>query len=142
MPDELLMVSKGQTNLSERFLDALEAGAETVIIVSDAAENDPSSAFAPIFRGYRNIGGQAAVLHLNPFFDAHTLEVAALCPDLPAIGLRSSEDLPALLGFAPFFSGEATLGQLENYLSARAGELLGNSAIKEAVNDELNTVQD
>jgi len=126
VPDELLLRSKGQSNLTERLLDALEWGAETVIIVSDAAENDPSSAFHSIYRGYRNLGGKAAVLHLNPFFDAENLEVAPLSPDLPALGLRSSEDLPALLGFAPFFSGEATLQELEAYLSARAGKLVGD----------------
>ena len=124
MPDELLLHAKGQSNLSERFLDALDWGAETVIIVSDAAENDPSSAFKAILRGYRQIGGKAAVLHLNPFFDSQNLKVASLSPDLPALGLRSSEDLPALLGFAPFFSGESTLPELEDYLGARAGRLL------------------
>ena len=124
MPDELLLHAKGQSNLTERFLDSLERGAETVIIVSDAAENDPSSAFHSIYSGYRALGGKAAVLHLNPFFDAENLEVAPLSPDLPALGLRSSEDLSALLGFAPFFSGEATLPELETYLGARAGKLL------------------
>jgi len=124
MPDELLLHAKGQSNLTERFLDALETGAETVVIVSDAAENDPSSAFDSIYSAYLALGGKAAVLHLNPFFDAENLEVAPLSPHLPALGLRSSEDLSALLGFAPFFSGEATLQQLEVYLGARAQALL------------------
>jgi len=135
MPDELLLHAKGQSNLTERFLDALETGAETVIIVSDAAENDPSSAFHSIYSAYRKLGGKAAVLHLNPFFDAENLEVAPLSPDLPALGLRSSEDLSALLGFAPFFSGEATLQDLESYLGARAGKLL--ETVARDVVDEL-----
>jgi hypothetical protein len=124
MHDELMLHAKGQTNLGERLLDALEWGAQTVIVVSDGVENAPSGAFRALLKGYWKIGGRATVLHFNPVFDPSTLEVARLHPRLPALGLRSSDDLPALLGFARFLSNEAKLEDLEAYLETRAQRLL------------------
>ncbi len=133
LADELLLHAKGQTNLAERLLDALEWGAQTVIVVSDGVENAPSGAFKAILEGYLRIGGQARVLHFNPVFDPETLQVARLHPQLPALGLRSSDDLPALLGFAQFLSNEATFEDLESYLEARAQRLLNTIPSQEVL---------
>jgi hypothetical protein len=114
--DDLLVHARGQSCITERFLDALEWGATTVIIVSDGVENDPARAFEAILAGYRRIaesmGGQANVIHLNPIFDAELLEVRRLAPELPALGLRDGENLAFTLEFARFCGGMGTLEEL------------------------------
>ncbi|WP_293909759.1 hypothetical protein [Deinococcus sp.] len=115
--DDLLVHARGQSNVTERLLDALDWGAETVIIVSDGVENDPAGAFEPVLAGYRRLGGRASIVHLNPVFDAERLEVRRLSPDLPALGLRDGENLAAVLDFARFVSGELSLEALLRVLS-------------------------
>jgi hypothetical protein len=110
--DDLLVHARGQSNLSERLLDALDWGAQTVIIVSDGVENDPADAFESILAGYRRLGGQAEILHFNPVFDAERLEVRRLSPQLPAIGLRDGENLSATLDFARFAAGALSSEEL------------------------------
>ena len=96
---------------------ALDGGAQTVIVVSDAVENDPADAFESILAGYRRLGGQAEILHFNPVFDAERLEVRRLSPDLPALGLRDGENLGTTLDFARFAAG--TLSTEELYRALR-----------------------
>jgi hypothetical protein len=110
--DDLLVYARGQSGITERLLDALEWGAETVIIVSDGVENDPADAFENVLAGYRRIGGRAGIVHLNPVFDAERLDVRRLSPDLPALGLRDGENLAGVLDFARFVSGELNVEEL------------------------------
>ncbi len=117
MRDDLLIHARGQSNLSERLLDALDWQAQTVIVVSDAVENDPADAFESILAGYRRLGGQAEILHFNPVFDAERLELRRLSPHLPALGLRDGENLGATLDFARFAAG--TLSTEELYRALR-----------------------
>ncbi|GGJ24696.1 hypothetical protein [Deinococcus roseus] len=121
---QLLNHAKGQTFLAERLLDALEWGAQTVLIVSDACENDVPGAFEQIYQGYRQMGGKAQIFHLSPVFDAENYQVKPLVKDLPALGLRAGEDLGTTLAFARFSTGKSTLLELETYLQGRVDALL------------------
>lgn len=107
---------QGQSNLSERLLDALEWGATTVLVISDGVENDPAGAFPSIAR---RLPAEVQVLHLNPVFDPEALEVANLTSHARALGLHRAEDLPTALGFARYVVGDGTLAELEETLAAR-----------------------
>lgn len=122
--DDLLVTPRGQTNLADRLLDALEWGARTVIVVSDAVENDPPGAFAAVARAASRVVDGVTVLHFNPVFDADLLSVRGFGGDIPTVGLRNAEDLPAALGFARFTAGQTTLQELEAYLASRVRLLL------------------
>ncbi|RRD03406.1 hypothetical protein EII34_14045 [Arachnia propionica] len=115
-PQEGLPRPRGQSNLSERLLDALEWGATTVLVISDGIENDPAGAFQHITK---RLPSGVQVLHLNPVFDPEELEVANLTAHSRAIGLHRAEDLPTALGFARYVIGEGSLIELETYLAKR-----------------------
>lgn len=121
--DPLFTHARGQTFLAERLLDALEWGAQTVLLVTDACENDVPGAFDQIYRAYRKMGGKASIIHLNPVFDAENFQVKPLSRDLPALGLRAGEELPTALAFGQFSTGQSTLQDLEAYLTTRAEKL-------------------
>lgn len=115
-PQEGLPRPRGQSNLSERLLDALEWGATMVLVISDGIENDPAGAFQHITK---RLPSGVQVLHLNPVFDPEELEVANLTAHSRAIGLHRAEDLPTALGFARYVIGEGSLIELETYLAKR-----------------------
>lgn len=112
--------ARGQSNLTERLLDALEWGAQTVLIVSDGVENDPPNTFHAALAAARRMVPRLRVLHFNPVFDAEALSVRSLSPLVPAVGLRDAGDLPTALGFAAYVVGGSTLGELEGYLARRS----------------------
>ncbi|GGJ87309.1 hypothetical protein [Deinococcus aquiradiocola] len=125
----LLVRAEGQTNLTDRFLDALDWGAQTVIVVSDAVENDPPGVFHAAYTAARRLVLDLSVLHFNPVFDAEMLTVRALSPLLPAVGLRDADDLPTALGFARFAAGQTDVDELERYLSGRVQTFLNAGAV-------------
>lgn len=112
--------ARGQSNLTERLLDALDWGAQTVVIVSDGVENDPPGAFHAALVAAGRLVPRLSALHFNPVFDAEALQVRSLSPLVPAIGLRAAEDLPTALAFAQYVVGGSGLGELEGYLHRRA----------------------
>lgn len=116
--------ARGQTNLTERLLDALDWGAKTVIIVSDGVENDPPGAFHAALEAARTFTPDLTVLHFNPVFDAEALQVHSLSPRVPAIGLRDADDLPTALAFAAYVVGSTQQSHLETYLQQRAAEFI------------------
>jgi hypothetical protein len=127
----LAVTASGQTNLTDRLLDALEWGAAgpeplTVIVVSDGVENDPPNAFHAALVAAQRIMTQLNVLHFNPVFDAEMLTVRGLSPLVPAVGLRNADDLAVALGFARFCAGQSELTDLEGYLSERVQAMLTN----------------
>lgn len=113
-----------QSHLTERVLDALEWGAETVVIISDGCENDVPGAADAVFKAYRKMGGKANFIHLNPVFDSESYQVHSLFPDIPALGLRVGEDLATTLAFGKFSAGASTFAELEGYLKRKADELV------------------
>jgi hypothetical protein len=125
--DEFAMAPSGQTALGTRLLDALASGAKTVLVVSDAVENDPKGAVNEIMRVARArvpALRSVDVLHLNPVFSpgAFTPETFGSC--VPSIALRDAEDLATALGFARFASGATTFDQLQQHLAARVERFL------------------
>ena len=122
-PVEALRVNpRGQSDLATPILDALEWGADLVVIVSDGYENDPPSGAAQVLRIFRNRldpENRTSIVHCNPVFNAEDFSVHSLCPDIPTVGLRDAEDLPTMLSFARFANGSASLSELEEYLLKR-----------------------
>lgn len=129
--DELLLTARGQTDLATPLLEALEWGAEVVVLVSDGYENDPPGAVdqvARVFRQKLDPEHRVSIVHANPVFDPAHFAPRPLSPALPTVGLRDAEDLPTMLGFARFSDGTAPLSLLEEYLAARVRELLEAAA--------------
>ncbi|OKL51677.1 hypothetical protein BSZ40_05845 [Buchananella hordeovulneris] len=118
-------VAAGQTNLTERLLDALAAGARTVVVVSDGVENDPPGAFAAALAAVAKLCPQVRVIHLNPVFDPDLLAVRSLSPALPALGLRAAEELPLVLHFAAYAAATTTLAELKEHLAGATRRFLG-----------------
>ena len=123
-PVEALQVNpRGQSDLATPILDALEWGADLVVIVSDGYENDPPSGAAQVLRIFRNRldpKNRTSIVHCNPVFNSEDFSVHSLCPDVPTVGLRDAEDLPTMLSFARFANGSACLSEVEKYLSVRS----------------------
>ncbi|WP_414619136.1 hypothetical protein [Calothrix sp. CCY 0018] len=123
-PAEPLQVSpRGQSDLATPLLDALEWGADLVVIVSDGCENYPPCGAAQVLRIFRNRldpNNRTSIVHCNPVFNSDDFSVRSLCADIPTVGLRDAEDLPTMLGFAQFANGSASLSELEDYLEVHS----------------------
>ena len=118
----LQVTPRGQSDLATPLLDALEWGADLVVIVSDGCENDPPSGAAQVLRIFRkrlDPNHRTSIVHCNPVFNADDFSLRSLCVDIPTVGLRDAEDLPTMLGFAQFANGAASLSELEDYLAER-----------------------
>ncbi|HET9956009.1 MAG TPA: hypothetical protein VFQ61_15995, partial [Polyangiaceae bacterium] len=129
LTDELLLTPQGQTNLAHPLMEALEWGAELILIVSDGHENAPphgAAELARVFRKRLDPKGRTSIIHLNPVFDAEQYAPHAMGAAIPTLGLRDAEDLLTMLGFARFADGSAPLSELETYLEARAQRLIAN----------------
>ncbi len=125
--DPLLVTARGQSDLATPLLDALEWGAELVVIVSDGYENDPPHGAAHVLRVYRerlDPAARTSIVQCNPVFNPDDLSVQALSTVVPTVGLRDAEDLPTVLGFARFAEGSAPLADLEDYLASRVRRML------------------
>ena len=125
--DPILIAPFGQTGLARPLLQALAWGPDLVVIVSDGYENDPPGAVAEVvrlFRAHVPGGKRVSFVHANPVFDSDRYMPRTLGESLPTIGLRDSEDLLTMLGFARFADGTAPLSELEAYLAARLPMLL------------------
>lgn len=118
---------RGQTDLATPLLDALDWGAELVVILSDGCENDPPQGAAEVLRVYRHKldpERRTSIVQCNPVFDGEDFSLRSLHPSIPTVGLRDAEDLPAMLNFARFAEGSASLRELEDYLAGRVRQLL------------------
>jgi len=127
LDDELMVTARGQTDLATPLLDALEWGADVVVVLSDGYENDPPGAVAEIARVFRrklDPERSVSIVHANPVFDSESYAPRTLGCAIPTVGLRDAEDLPTMLGFARFADGSAPLSLLEEYLAVRVRELL------------------
>lgn len=126
--DPLLILPRGQTDLATPLLDALDWGADLVVLVSDGWENDPPSGASEILRVYRHRldpKQKTSIIHCNPVYNADDFSLHPLSPTIPTVGLRDAEDLPTMLGFARFAEGSASLAELESYLAERVKQMLG-----------------
>jgi hypothetical protein len=127
LDDELLVRAEGQTDLASPLLDALEWGADLVLIISDGFENDPPHGAAEVARVFRerlDPKRRTSLVHLNPVFDSEYYVPHNIGSAIPTVGLRDAEDLLTMLGFARFADGSAPLSELEAYLAERVHRLL------------------
>lgn len=125
--DPLLVSDRGQTNLATPLLEALEWGADSIVIVSDGCENDPPNGASVVLQVYRarlDPLRRTSIIHCNPVFNAEDFSVRALSPTIPTVGVRDAEDLPTVLGFARFAEGSTPLSELEGYLTERVKQML------------------
>ncbi len=124
---DLGVFPRGQTNLAGPLIDALEWGADLVVIVSDGFENDPPGAtdeVARVFRAQLDPAGETSIVHINPVFDTEHFAPRTLGSNIPTVGLRDAEDLLMMLNFARFAEGNASLDELEAYLQQRCEHVL------------------
>ncbi|MBE9234195.1 hypothetical protein IQ231_21735 [Cuspidothrix issatschenkoi LEGE 03284] len=131
--DPLLILPRGQTDLATPLLDALDWGADLVVIITDGWENDPPNGASEILRIYgQRLDPQqkTSIVHCNPVYNADDFSLHPLSPEIPTVGLRDAEDLPTMLGFARFAQGSASLAELEEYLAERVKQMLNSTAIK------------
>lgn len=126
--DAIVVHPRGQTDIATPLLDALDWGADLLVIVSDGCENDPPNGAAEVLRVYRtrlDPTGRTSIVHCNPVFNSEDFSLRTLSPYIPTVGLRDAEDLPTMLGFARFADGSAPLSELEAYLAERVKLMLG-----------------
>jgi hypothetical protein len=128
--DALLLYPFGATPLGERVLDGLEHAPERLLIVSDGWDNAPPGLAAEVLRVWRarlDPRGRTAVVHLNPVYDADDFDVHRLSADVPTVGVRNAEDIPALAEFAQLAAGAGELGVLRSHLAQRTALFLGET---------------
>ena len=129
--DPLMARAHGQTDLATPLLDALDWGADLIVIVSDGCENDPPRGASEVLRVFRlrlDPARRTSIVHCNPVFDPDDFTLRPLSPLVPTVGLRDAEDLPTMLGFARFAEGTLPLSDLEAYLASRAARMIGTAS--------------
>ncbi|MFD7659930.1 hypothetical protein ACFV4N_38640 [Actinosynnema sp. NPDC059797] len=125
--DALLAHPHGVTPLGDRVLDALEHGPERLVIVSDGWDNAPPGLAAEVLRAWRirlDPDRRVSAVHLNPVYDADTYTALRLTPEVPTVGVRRAEDVPALVGFARLAEGTTGLDELRAHLADRVARFL------------------
>lgn len=141
---EVMVTPKGQTNLAEPILDALQWNPDLLVIISDGYENDPPDVAAQVVRVYQERIAKhqmPEVIHMNPVFDSNHYSPKPLgnsfrdnpgdapLDSIATVGLRDAEDISTMIGFARFANGSAKLKVLEDYLAVLADAMIngGNS---------------
>jgi hypothetical protein len=118
--DELLVNPRGPTDLAIPILDALETRPDLLFIVSDGFDNDPPGVAGQVLEIAqslaRKVGSGPFVVHLNPVYDSEGFAPKALSPCIPTMGIRDPRDIPTLLLFARFASGNANLAELLQHM--------------------------
>lgn len=114
----LIVYPKGQTNIAEKLLEALELKPDLLIIVSDGFENSPTNATEEIIRIYQDkIEKQKLpIIHLNPVFNTENYEPKSLSKRIITLGIRNAEELPMLIEFSNFALDNTSLEELESFL--------------------------
>lgn len=141
---EFMVTPKGQSNLAEPVLDALEWNPDLLVIVSDGYENDPPGTAAQVIRIYleRIAKGKKVpeIIHMNPVFDSKHYSPKPLgnafredrvnepIDSIATVGLRDAEDMSTMIGFARFANGAAKLDVLENYLAVLVDAMLAETS--------------
>jgi hypothetical protein len=128
--DARLLYPFGATPLGERVLDGLEHAPQRLLIVSDGWDNAPPGLAAEVLRVWRarlDPRRRTAVVHLNPVYDADDFDVHRLSAEVPTVGVRDAEDIPALVEFAQLASGTGELDVLRSHLTQRTAQFLGEA---------------
>lgn len=122
--DPLMVRARGATDLVTPLLDAYATQPSLIVIVSDGFDNDPQGLAGEVCTAYARLVPTTFVLHLNPVFDHEGLAPKSLSPAVPTLGIREVDDVPTLLAFARFASGDATMAALDAALDARVRAFL------------------
>lgn len=125
--DALLLYPFGATPLGERVLDGLEHAPDRLLIVSDGWDNAPPGLAAEVLRVWRarlDPARRTEVVHLNPVYDAGDFDVHRLSAQVPTVGVRNAEDIPALAEFAQLATGAGELAVLRSHLAQRTAVFL------------------
>ncbi|MER6144163.1 hypothetical protein ABT174_29685 [Streptomyces sparsogenes] len=120
--DALLTYPYGPTPLGARVLDALEHRPDRLVIVSDGFDNAPPGLAGEVLRVWRarlDPEGRTSVVHLNPVYEAEDFDVRRLAREVPTVGVRDAEDLPALVELAQFTQGRTQAADLWAHVDAR-----------------------
>ncbi|MEU9790860.1 hypothetical protein AB0E27_09530 [Streptomyces sparsogenes] len=120
--DALLTYPYGPTPLGARVLDALEHRPDRLVIVSDGFDNAPPGLAGEVLRVWRarlDPEGRTSVVHLNPVYEAEDFDVRRLAREVPTVGVRDAEDLPALVELAQFTEGRTRAADLWAHVDAR-----------------------
>jgi hypothetical protein len=129
--DPLLVHPLGATGLGSRILDGLERRPDRLLIVSDGWDNAPPGLAAEVLRVWRtrlDPDQRTEIVHLNPVYDAEVFDVHRLTPELPAVGIRDAEDVPALVELARFAYGATSFDALRRQLADRVERFLAGEA--------------
>ncbi|MFC6087828.1 hypothetical protein [Saccharothrix lopnurensis] len=125
--DALLVRPYGMTPLGDRVLDALEHEPQRLVVVSDGWDNAPPGLAAEVLRVWRtrlDPDRRVSAVHLNPVYDADAFTARRLAPEVPTVGVRRAEDVPALVRFARLAEGTTGLAELRAHLAGRVDRLL------------------
>ncbi|WP_280437962.1 hypothetical protein [Nocardia carnea] len=125
--DALLGYPYGATPLGHRIIDALDTAPDRVVIVSDGWDNAPPGLAAEVLRvWYSQLDpdGRVDIVHLNPVYDSGDFDVRRIATTVPTAGIRTAEDLPALVELAHFSNGRTELADLTAYLAVRTRRFL------------------
>ncbi|CAL9543234.1 hypothetical protein SUDANB95_04240 [Actinosynnema sp. ALI-1.44] len=128
--DPLMAHPRGATPLGHRVLDALSHEPDRLLIISDGWDNAPPGLAGEVLRVWRgNIDptNRVSAIHLNPVYDAGDYDVKRLTRDVPSVGIRNAEDLPALVEFARFTEGRAGYAGLSAHFTDRVTRFLESS---------------
>lgn len=127
-PDrEILVRARGQTALADAVIDAIAWRPDLIVVVSDGYENDPPGATAALVAAHTDSLGPVPIVHANPVFDAAHFAPRPLGPPIPTVGLRDAEDLPLVLPFVRFATGDARYRELESWLGDRVADFLAEA---------------
>jgi hypothetical protein len=113
--------------LGARVIDALDHRPDRLVIVSDGWDNAPPGLAAEVLRIWRtrlDPHRRVSIVHLNPVYDAEDFDVRRIAPTVPTAGIRSAEDLPALVELAQFAEGRTGLDELRRHLAAQCARFL------------------
>lgn len=125
--DALLTYPMGPTPLGTRVLDALEHRPDRLVIVSDGWDNAPPGLAGEVLRIWRtrlDPRGRTSVVHLNPVYDAEDFDVRRLAREVPTVGVRDAEDVPALVELAQFAEGRSRAAELWAHVDTRVRRFL------------------
>ncbi|XVV06556.1 hypothetical protein ACQPW3_14675 [Actinosynnema sp. CA-248983] len=125
--DPLMSHPRGATPLGHRIVDALSHDPERLLIISDGWDNAPPGLAGEVLRVWRarlDPGHRVSAVHLNPVYDAGDYDVKRLAREVPAVGIRNAEDLPALVEFARFTEGRTGFAQLSAHFTDRVTRFL------------------
>ncbi|MFI9817775.1 KOW domain-containing RNA-binding protein [Saccharothrix variisporea] len=128
--DPLMAHPRGTTPLGHRVLDALSHDPDRLLIISDGWDNSPPGLAGEVLRVWRtrlDPDRRVSATHLNPVYDAGDYDVKRLTPEVPTVGVRNAEDLPALVEFARFTEGRTGFADLSAHFTDRVTRFLETS---------------